>query len=168
MTRKTLSNRVLFPAAGLLLIGAVFLTMLLVQNANVTMLGISVAGMPVGGLSYGELGTLLRQEAEIFYATPIGLVYPNGTELKIFPKELGLKVNARDTQSHIFSLGRTSSLVQNVLVQIQMLLFGKSLPYHSAQDQNTLRLFIEVYLDEIHTPARNASPIYNPAHESFS
>ncbi len=138
-----------------LLLGCAYVAWFQVKYAGRIYPGVSVAGIPIGGLTPQEAE--LRLEEAYRYPESLWptLVYGE-RRWKVAPADLGVRLDAADTAVRAYRLGRDGLLFQDLWLQAQMALEGYTLEPTLTYDPALTAAYLRRLAREVDQPVRDA------------
>ncbi|MGE5554042.1 MAG: VanW family protein [Betaproteobacteria bacterium] len=126
MPRPRRTSIILFPALAILagLVGGVAgAAAFLVSGGGRIMPGVSVAGLPVSGLSRAQARSLLRQYDREVVQRPVSLTIP-GRTLTLHPRNFGLGLDVEATVNRAYRVGRRGQLGERLRLLCRLVTSG--------------------------------------------
>ena len=117
--------------------------------------GVSVAGIPIGGLTPSEAEALLEEAYQYPESLWPTLVYGE-RRWKVAPADLGVRLDAADTAMRAYRLGRDGPLFQDLWLQAQMALEGYTLEPTLTYDPALTAGYLRRLAQEVDQPVRDA------------
>ncbi|MFH1308902.1 MAG: VanW family protein [Patescibacteria group bacterium] len=142
----------------IILIIIIFFFTLNTLNINKLNIGMRIAGISVSGLYINEAREAIQENCEEFLKKEISLNYKDSfwkTDLR----NLGVEINIEQTLENALNKGHNKSLFKNIYWQARSL-FGYNINPEYKINEVKLNNFLENNLASIHSPAKNASLIY--------
>lgn len=138
-----------------LLTGCTYIAWFQMRYAGRIYPGVSVAGIPLGGLTPQEA----EERLEAHYQYPASLwptlVYGE-RRWKVSPAELGVQLDAADTAMRAYRLGRDGPLFHDLWLQAQALLEGYALEPTLTYDPALTAAYLRRLAREVDQPVRDA------------
>ncbi len=120
--------------------------------------GVSVAGVPVGGLSRTLAHARLQQEIGAYPLPPVNLIY--GSErFPIDPLEVRARVDLLDAVNQAYTAGRTGKIGDRVVAQFNALLNGTRVTPRRIYSTELLEQAITAVAASVNTAGRPASQV---------
>lgn len=117
--------------------------------------GVSVAGIPIGGLAPSEAEARLEEAYQ--YPEPLWPTLIYGEQRwKVAPADLGVRLDAADTAMRAYRLGRDGPLFQDLWLQAQMSLDGYALEPTLTYDPALTAAYLRRLAQEVDQPVRDA------------
>lgn len=117
--------------------------------------GVSVAGIPIGGLAPSEAEARLEEAYQ--YPEPLWPTLVYGEQRwKVAPADLGVRLDAADTAMRAYRLGRDGPLFQDLWLQAQMSLDGYALEPTLTYDPALTAAYLRRLAQEVDQPVRDA------------
>jgi len=162
---RKISHKFLIFIAIILTI-AVFLVVLDVINKNKINIGIEVAGIHIGGLTYQEALDKLENEYQKLINEDFSLIYQK-YNWRVNLKNLGVEINIPETVALAYSRGHEGGkFLSNRYWQIKSFL-GYNMNSKWQINTDKLEKFLMENLFVIHQPARNSILVYNKKTQDF-
>ena len=120
--------------------------------------GVSVAGVPVGGLSRTLAHARLQKELGAYPLPPVNLVY-GSQRFAIDPLEVRARVDLLDAVNQAFVVGRTGTLGERVVAQASALLNGARVTPRRIYSTELLEQAIAGVATGVNTAGRAASQV---------
>ena len=151
----------------LLLGGAVFLTVLMMENSSSVVRGVSVGTINTEKFSYEELANKLQGEARSFERARISLTLSDIPVREAINYQFGVAMDAKATLEQTYNVGRNASFVSNALTQVYAFITGTRLPFVHTIDSKSVTRFVEEQLSDYHHPAQEIVPQYDSGQDAF-
>lgn len=117
--------------------------------------GVSVAGIPIGGLAPSEAEARLEEAYQ--YPEPLWPTLVYGEQRwKVAPADLGVRLDAADTAMRAYRLGRDGPLFQDLWLQARMSLDGYALEPTLTYDPALTAVYLRRLAQEVDQPVRDA------------
>ncbi len=116
--------------------------------------GITVASMPVGGLSVNQAPELLSQKVVVPKTISLS---SESQGFNLETKEISLAYDFSKSANNAFNLTRTGDIISDWVLEIDNLLHPKNLELVTQYDEEELKKFISVLSGQLSTPAQSPS-----------
>jgi len=153
--------------AALLLGGAVFLIVLMMENSGAVARGVSVGAINTEKFSYEELAQTLQREASTFENARISLVLGDVPVRQVLGYQLGVSMDATATLEATYNIGRDASFMGNALAQLYAFITGTRVPFTHTVSRDEVARFVEEQLSDYHRPAQEIVPRYDSGDDAF-
>lgn len=138
----------------------VFVFILFAANANSFVLGVSAGPVSLGGSSYAQGKTVLKQKAESFLLSPVSLTQGQNT-VAVTPGEIGFRINTDAALAEAWGVGRSGIIVTDIAEQTAALISSPDVPLTAEEDPTQFEQTMRTALSDIDEPATNAGLRWN-------
>ncbi|MFN8591561.1 MAG: VanW family protein [Thermomicrobiales bacterium] len=154
------SRALLLSVAGFLGLAALMLAaaLMIVRGAHAEKIfpAVSVADVPIGGLTYQEATAALAQRADQIEVSPITFTLAGKTWSTTY-RDIGVSIDAEDAVSHAAAVGREPSPLRRLQSFAGIVGDGERVSLPVALDFKQLDAWFDTIDSDLGTPARNAS-----------
>jgi len=145
------------------LIGSFSLLTLKMINNNRTILGLTLAGVKIGGLNENQLKNFLEVKTAKFNNRKVAIVYGDKT-WSLAPADFGIEIDTNKTASAALAYGHENN--SGVIEQIKTLIIGQDLSLEYSINSSKFKQSLGL-LSSLQAPAKNASLKYESQKKDF-
>ncbi len=143
------------------LLAGIGLTTLTIAYATRVLPGVSIAGLPVGGMDRAQAAALLSQDLPSVSGGVLRLQGPDGSRTVSY-RELGRAYDTRAMLSDALGIGRAGDPLQRALLEVQVLTQGASVPAIVTYDSGSVDALVGSVAASVDRAAANASVTLGP------
>lgn len=120
--------------------------------------GVSVMGLPLGGLTPAEASTLLHQHAQPITGPKVAL-YDAGTDQRwwVSPADLGVHPDVEAMVRQAYARGRQDDPLESLQAQVRLLYEGADVAEIWSYETEKSALYLELLAEQVNRPPHNAT-----------
>jgi hypothetical protein len=115
---------------------------------------VHVSGVDVGGQTPAAVIAQLQPYSAARLFRTVVLFAPEEAPILVAAHQLGYHIDRGTTAQHAYNVGHGGSLLQRVMVQVNVLLHGAEVPVAQSVDQSALRPYLATLVREVHRKPR--------------